>query len=121
MLVALCTLPGKEDELPRLCVIPDKLIPGVTSVNLEHVQVTESAIHYLSPDEGFVIRSLEDGFKELEPLLPAVLYLTPNLPSRPGFSVSKVKFKFIGDNRYQVFFDRAAKGWEQWRPHLKVY
>lgn len=120
MLLALCTLPGKEDERPRLCLIPDKLTPGITPVNLEFAVPTLAAVHYLSADEGFVLREIDQGFKEIEALAPARLYLTPNLPSRPGFSVTKIKFKILGPQQYEVHFDRS-KGWEQWKPSEKVY
>ena len=120
MLIALCTLPGKEDEYPRLCMVPDKLAPGVTPVNLRFAVATTAAVQFLSSDEGYIVRQADSGFLEIEPLAPAILYLTPNLPSRPGFSVNKIQFKILGDNRYEVNFDRG-KGWEKWEPSVKVF
>ena len=119
MLLALCTLPGKEDEYPRLCMVPDKLSPSITPVNLRFAVTTDAAVQFLSPDEGYVVRQADSGFTEIEPLAPSILYLTPNVPSRPGFSVDKVKFKILGDNNYEVHFERG-KGWEKWEPSVRV-
>lgn len=120
MIVAFWTIPGKEDEKPRLCVVSDKPSTASAAVNLDHAIATESAVHLLNADEGFTLQELEDGFRQVSPLPPAKLYLTPNRPDRPGFSVSKVKYRKLADSRYEIHFDRD-RGWERWEPNKKLY
>lgn len=120
MLVALWTFPDKQNERPRLCALPDKPNAFTTPLDLEFAVPTEFAVHLLSVEEGMLLVDIDDGFRQITPINPCKLYLTPNRPERPGFSVSKVKYKPKGNGNYEIFFDRD-RGWERWEPNKKMY
>jgi len=122
MLFGLITLNGEENEKPELCIMPDKPSPITKACRIKHLVETSYAVHMLSGEEGFTVQKEDDGFLVVSPLSPVKLYITPNRPERPGFSVNAVKVKFSEQDRApEVFFMRERKGWEQWNPNVKVY
>ena len=124
MLFGLVTLHGEENQRPELCILPDKPSVLTKVCRVKHLVETSYAVHMLSGEEGFTVQLEDDGFVVVSPLSPVKLYITPNRPERPGFSVNAVKVKFPEQESKrapEVFFMRDRKGWEAWNPNKKVY
>ena len=123
MLFGLVTLSGEEREKPELCILPDKNTALSRACRLKHLVETSYAVHMLSGEEGFTVQHEEDGAIIVSPLSPVKLYITPNRPERPGFSVNAIKVKFSEkeSDTPRVHFMRERKGWEAWNPNVKVY
>ncbi|MCB0325587.1 MAG: hypothetical protein KDD69_18525 [Bdellovibrionales bacterium] len=106
---------------PELCLVPDRPSAWSVPILVESLEPTESGVVLVSTEEGLTVkRDPADHSIELEALRPARLYLTPNLPERPGFSVTKAKCVPLGERKYRVFFDRD-RGWEPWQPNVRLY
>ena len=106
---------------PVLCLVADKPSDWSVPVKIDTVEITAASVLLISNEEGATVKKdpSENGI-HIEAIRPAHLYLTPNLPERPGFSVAKVKIVTIGDRKYKIHFDRG-RGWEPWTPNQKLY
>jgi len=113
---------GGLAEHPTLGLVPDKPSPWSVPLSVDSLELTECSVVLLSVEEGITVKKDESGGNtyQIEPCRPAKLYLTPNLPERPGFSVEKIKITKIGERKYKIYFDRS-KGWEPWTPNIKLY
>ena len=112
---------GQGPEYPQLCVVADKPATYSVPVKVETLMETESAIHLVSNVEGLLVeRGESQRSVVISPVLPSKLYLTLNLPERPGFAVEKLEIVAIGEGRHRVRFDRG-RGWEPWQPNIKLY
>ena len=56
------------------------------------------------------------------------MYLTPNLPEKPGLSVEKIKAIPLEDGKFKVLYAKATTGvastktdWEEWNPNTKLF
>ena len=121
MLLGLVSLSSDAKQPPALCILPDKPSSFSVPVPLDSVLTTDFAVHFLSVEEGFLV-TREPGSPGLivSPVPPAKLYLSPNRPERPGFSVSKLKVERLAESQYKLSFDRD-RGWEPWTPNIKLY
>lgn len=54
-----------------------------------------------------------DGSLIISSIMPAAIYLTPNLPQTPGFKVRRIKV-LSGENGPRVFYDRDKGSWDEW-------
>jgi len=105
---------------PELCLIPEKMNTGFYPLMIKDLIQTSCAMCFLSNEEATNIIFNEEGAVVVTPLKPAKLYLTPNRPEKPGFSVTKIKIHFLTNNTVKVFYDRD-KGWEEFTPSKKDY
>ena len=118
-----CFLHGIDpgSQKPELCLVSSSPSEFSTPVLVKNLRVTDSAVHCLSIEEGFTVDTdSEDNGLVITPVPPAILYLTPNRPEKPGYKVNKVKVVERGGGYQQVFFDRD-RGWQQWQPNIRIY
>ena len=109
------------DTHPILSMVADKPSDWSVPIRIDSLEVSECAVVFLSIEEGMLVRKCEDNTSiEIEACRPAKIYLTPDLPDRPGYSVSKVKVTPIGERKYKVQYNRD-KGWEPWQPNVRLY
>ena len=111
-----------NEQYPEPCIVADK--PSVYSkpVPIKLLKDTEAAAMLISNEEGVLVSSdPQDRGMVIEPMRPAKLYLTPNLPEKPGYSVDKIKILEDSQENLRVFYDRSGKGWEEWHPNRKTY
>lgn len=113
---------GGIEENPLLALVADKPSPWSRPLPVDQLETTDCSVVLLSNQEGITVRPDEQQqqTKLIEPVRPSKLYLTPNLPEKPGFSVDKLKITPLSERKYKVFFDRG-KGWEPWTPNIKLY
>lgn len=102
----------------ELALIPDK--SGVAPVPIYTLPYTEAALCFASQEEAFLVKPADEASLIVEAVKPAKLYLTPNRPEKPGFSVSRVKIGRLKDGKLTCHFDRE-KGWEPFTPNSKEY
>ncbi len=114
------TLESNTSSRPVLCVMAEKPSAFSTPILVDSLIQTTFGVHFVSLEEGMLV-TRESGADAIiiSPVAPARLYLTPNRPERPGFSVSKVRIEKSGQD-YIVNFDRE-RGWEPWTPNVKLY
>jgi len=111
---------GKQDELPELCIFPDKPSPFSRPIRVTSLMITDCSLHFSSVEEGFIVNTdPSDNGVIISAVRPNVFYLTPNLPHRPGFRVDRMKVLALPEGRYTVFYDRG-KGWENWNPNRQI-
>jgi hypothetical protein len=90
-------------------------------VKLSTLVPTDISVHYISIEES-ILFSLEDGgkCKIIQPVRPAQIYLTPNLPADPGFSVDAVKILTSNSGNEEIFYQRGGRRWENWEPGKRL-
>lgn len=108
-------LKGQKMEL---ALIPDKF--GILPTPIYTLPFTEAAVCFASPDEAFLVKPAEDSGLIIQAQKPGKIYLTPNRPDRPGYSVSRIKITRTAEGTIKCFFDRD-KGWEEFNPNSKDY
>ena len=111
-----------NENYPELCLVADKPSAYSKPVPIRLLRTTSSAAHLVSNEEGVLVSvDPQDRGLIIEPMFPGKLYLTPNLPEKPGYSVNKIKIIEISEHEYNVFYDRTSRGWEAWNPNNKTY
>jgi hypothetical protein len=105
---------------PTLCIIPDKPSPFSVPIKISSLIPTDCAIHFVSVEEGFTVTlDPNDNGTIISAVRPNVIFLTPNLPHRPGFRVDRIKIMTLPHDHHATFFDRG-KGWENWNPNRQI-
>lgn len=111
-----------NEQYPEPCLVADKPSAYSKPVPIRLLRTTQSAAFLVSNEEGILISiDPQDHGMIIEPMIPAKLYLTPNLPEKPGYSVNKIKIIEVSENELNVFYDRTSRGWEPWTPNSKNY
>ena len=115
----------EDEQMPEMCIIPSKPSSYSKPIPIRLLRETNSAMQLISNEEGLLVQN-EANALILEPMRPNKLYLTPNLPEKPGFSVLKIKIVAKSDNmtdsedyesENDVFYQRAENKWEPWEPN----
>lgn len=118
-----------EDHYPEPCIVADKPSAYSKPVPIRLLKSTVSAVQLISNEEGVTIDvDRADNGIVIRTIKPCKLYLTPNLPEKPGFSVERIKIVSIGESKYRVYYAREASGgagsqrdWEEWNPNVKLH
>lgn len=106
---------------PELCLVAEKPSAYSQPIPILTLLETDYAVHLVSNEEAVTVsRDSSDNAYIITVIRPAKLYLTPNLPERPGYSVNAVKVKPINEILFDVHFDRD-RGWENWHPNVRLY
>jgi len=110
-----------DNDKPQLCIVADRPSDYSVPIRVESLISTDCAIHLVSNFEGLLIESGElPQSVIISAVRPAKLYLSPNLPEKPGFSVDRVLIAASTSGSFNVRFDRG-RNWEDWRPNIRVY
>ncbi len=113
MLLAYTTNLGLE---ATLCLIPHDESDFVSPVPIDALVPSSAAVFYVGPKEAVIVYD-EDGTKIVKPVMPAILYLTPDTTSRPGVQVARVKISQTANNGYEIFFSKEKESdWLPWCP-----
>jgi len=129
MYLAYLHLRGFEAQAPVLCMLPDKPDEFTVPSRIDSLQVTEAALYRLGPLESAKIEvDPNDGGLVIEPVRPAKLYLTPNLPQSPGMTAKRIKIfrKDTGDSSQMAFETQylqdgvSKEEWLKWEPNKTV-
>ena len=107
-------------EKCELGIASEKSSHGIYAVPISKLKKTENSLFFISNEESVKVSTDQSGLVTFEATKPAKMYLTPNRPERPGFSVTKVGIKFEDSGFERVFYDRD-KGWEEFTPNKKDY
>jgi len=107
----------KGDKV-ALAVISER--SGTSPIPINALPYTESAICFLSQEEAFLVKPSEDFSIIIEAQKPAKIYLTPNRPEKPGYSVGKIRIFKSEEGKVKCQFDRD-KGWQDFKPNEKEY
>lgn len=110
-----------QGEAGELCIVADKASGYSIPVKVKTLRPTDAAVHLISNEEAVTVAiDANDQGMIISPVRPSMLYLTPNMPEKPGFKVDKVKVIPQANNTYRCFFDRG-RGWENWTPNIRIY
>jgi hypothetical protein len=114
MILAYTLISGKQ----TLALIPEK--PDVFSfpIPVESLQETVAGVLRLGPTEALTVRLQEEDLV-LEPVRPAKLFITIDLPTMPGIAVEKIKLSRSLSGEWQTTYrqERFEKGeWREWKP-----
>ncbi len=93
---------------------------GSLPVPVLSLPYTEAAICFLSQEEAILVKPSEESSLTMSAQKPAKIYLTPNRPEKPGFSVNKIKISKNSEGKLKCHYDRD-KGWEEFIPNMKDY
>jgi hypothetical protein len=122
MLIAYCATLGKEAEYVELCLIPNEPNEYAKPFRVDLLSASDCAVTYIGPREGVLVR-FEEGAKVIEPIIPALLFLTPTNPEKPGVQAAMIRVRKDADNKYEIDYKRDKAGkWLEWSPidYLKV-
>lgn len=107
----------KGDKV-ELAILAEK--QGAVPVPVHALPYTDSAICFLSQEEAILVKPSEDSSLTIQAQKPAKIYLTPNRPEKPGFSVNRIKISKDSESKIKCHYDRD-KGWEEFIPNSKEY
>ncbi len=111
-----------DEHFPEMCIIPNRPSPYSKPIPIRLLRETNTAMHLISNEESILVHNEENALV-IEPMKPNKLYLTPNLPEKPGFSVLRIKIVATQDQNEDfeaendVFYQRAENKWEPWEPN----
>lgn len=108
-----------DEHFPEMCIIANKPSPYSKPIPIRLLRETNDALHMISNEEGLLVKN-EGEALILEPMRPNKLYLTPNLPEKPGFSVIRIKIIAKSEDENEVLYQRTEKGWEAWKPNQQL-
>ena len=116
MLFAYMNCFGVESAHAELCLVPDRPDQFSVPVRIESLEATEAAVFRVGPVEAVTIKidALDRGLI-IEPLSPAKLFVTPDLPQYPGVHVKKLKVLKLAERRYRTLFQQEKDRGEEWR------
>lgn len=119
MYLAYCLIAESGTSSLRLCMVPDKPdeisipIPVDRFINCEaaicRVGLGDSCtIKWLEEEQSFLIKSVS----------PSRMYLTPELPTKPGVWVTRIKVKKQGASYTTLYGQERdeADQWKEWKP-----
>jgi hypothetical protein len=117
------------DHYPEPCLVADKPSAYSRPIPVRLLRTTTSAVQLISNEEGITVDvDRSDNGIIIKIIKPCKLYLTPNLPEKPGFSVERIKVVQQGENQHKVFYAKEAIGgmgseraWEVWDPNSKLH
>jgi hypothetical protein len=109
---------NNKGQKVELALIPDR--PGIAPTPIYTLPFTDAAVCFASPEEAFLVKPAEEAGLIIQAQKPGKIYLTPNRPERPGYSVSKIKILRTPEGGLKCFYDRE-KGWEEFLPNSKDY
>lgn len=102
-----------KDELD-LCLVADKVDALSKPVRVSCLFPNPAGVIRIGPEEAVLVNQDQiDGSLVVSAMMPAAIYLTPNLPQTPGFKVKRIKLQITG-GEYQVSYDRDKGSWEPW-------
>lgn len=112
---------GSGDKLTsELAIASDRPNSNSAPIPINLLKITNGGLYFIGTEESFTVNIDEDDGVVITAPKPAKIYLTPNRPEKPGFSVTKVKIRLDNKGTEHVFFDRD-KGWEEFLPNQKDY
>ena len=74
----------------ELALYPDKIMVDTKPLPISKLKITDSALIFIGAEETVKVDVDQQGGTVLTAVRPAKLYLTPNRPEKPGFSVNKI-------------------------------
>ena len=100
----------------ELCVMADKPDVSNKPIPVSMLPTSDFAVFFVSNTEGCMIKEdPSDRSLLITPLSPTKIYLTPDVPERPGYSADQVKIYPLGDGEYRIEFERGS-GFKPWTP-----
>ena len=114
MLLAYLTRVRDGIDYTDLVLIPDKPDSLTVPTSVFLLSETIYAVYRIGPEEAFITNLDTDGGLIIQPMEPAGLYLTLNLPVRPGFRVRRIKLIRTGERSCKVYYEKDRSGWEEY-------
>jgi hypothetical protein len=109
-----------RDVSSELSIASDRPTSNSSPIPIALLKQTDGGVYFVGVEESFTVKIEDDNGLVISALKPAKLYLTPNRPEKPGFSVSKIKVGLDNNGNEYVLYDRD-KGWEEFNPNKKDY
>jgi len=111
-----------DQEEVRLCVLPSA--PDIMSrpLRLDLIKPTKTAVYFLSPQEAVMSHwDEEKNALVVVSVIPSVIYLTPDLPDKPGIMARKLRIKENENGEVAVEYARKVEEpWIAWDPLERV-
>ncbi len=107
-----------KNDKPFLAIIPDIITDRTAKpVPIEKLSISDCAIFYVSNYEAVCVKREDNGLV-ISPLAGQRLYLTTNLPDRPGISARMIKIT-KGQNQSFVCHYQKEKdtSYSEWTPY----
>src|SRR5688572_5896914 len=97
---------SQGDTALYLCLLADKPDLNSPPVLVSELQPYSSAVIRIGGEEAVTVNNdPSDNGMVISVVIPASLYLTPNLPTQPGFKVKRIKITGEGLG-LKVLYDR---------------
>jgi len=118
-----------EQHYPELCIVADKPSELYKPIPIRLLRPTDCGVQLISNEEGIRVElDPSDNGIIITTIRPCKLYITPNLPEKPGMSVERIKAIPFEDGNYKVLYAKATiggagseKDWEEWNPNTKLF
>lgn len=113
----LCYLPIKQgiEVALKLCIVPDKTDEISLPIEIDKLDLTSAAVVRVGADEACTVSEDEtDNQLVISALVPARIFLTPNLPQYPGMNTQHIKIVKYNDGAIRTFYSRDKIKWEEW-------
>lgn len=113
----ICYMPirnGNETDL-KLCLVADKPDELSLPVEIDKLDLTGAAVLRVGPEEACVVlQDPSDNQMIISAMIPARIYLTPNLSQFPGINTQHIKVIKYNDGTYRTYYSRDKVEWVEW-------
>lgn len=99
----------------ELCLVPKENSPHAQPVPVDLLDDNPGAVYYIGPREGVIVNREGPTQRILTAVSPAVFFLTPDSPERPGQKAMQLKIVNHSDGSIETYFTRdSSSDWEPW-------
>lgn len=117
MYIAYAPIKSNSEVVCKLSLVPDKLDENNIAIPIECLPTDGSAILRVGQGDCCSVMSDNNSFI-IKPVRPSNIYLTPDLPDKPGASVMSLKIDLVNEE-FHVFYADPKGGsddYKKWEP-----
>ena len=105
-----------EDTVARLCLVPKEDSIYARPVPVDILKDSKTAVYHVGPKEAVSVNEEAGGVRKIVPIPPALIYLTPDNPERPGQRTIAIKISQDASGQYAVSYakDTLGQSWANW-------
>lgn len=114
MLLANVAFSENGTDFTKLCLVPADADPFTIPFPIDLLGQSDAAVYYIGPKEAVnCVVNEREAARVIWAIPPAIIFLTPDNPSRPGIKVFKLKI-VSRQGGYEVFYTKELGEHDKW-------
>ncbi len=98
----------------ELCLIPHRFSEFSPPIKVDQLDSSEAAVYWIGHGESVSVKiDAQERAKIIEPMKPAILFITAPTDDQPGIKVAKIKVVYLDNKKYELYYDR--EGQDDWK------